>query len=70
MLHTNLPIYKKVYDLLSLAGDVQLNMPRSFKQSLGKRVHDRALLANALRDRGHSIKSDLKKTYRTKASRA
>ena len=32
--------------------------------------HDRALLANALRDRGHSIKSDLKKTYRTKASRA
>ena len=32
--------------------------------------HDRALLANALRDRGHSVKSDLKKTYRTKASRA
>lgn len=27
--------------------------------------HDRALLANALRDRGHSIKSDLAKTYRT-----
>lgn len=40
MIHTNLPIYKKGYDLLSLAADVQLNMPRTFKQSLGKRVHD------------------------------
>lgn len=40
MLHTDLPIYKKGYDLLSLAADVQLNMPRTFKQSLGKRVHD------------------------------
>lgn len=27
--------------------------------------HDRARLSNALRDRGHSIKSDLTKTYRT-----
>lgn len=35
MIHTNLPIYKKGYDLLSLAADVQLNMPRTFKQSLG-----------------------------------
>ncbi len=26
--------------------------------------HDRALLANTLRQRGHSIKSDLTKTYR------
>lgn len=40
MLHTELPIYKKGYDLLTLAADVQLNMPRTFKQSLGKRVHD------------------------------
>lgn len=37
MIHTNLPIYKKGYDLLTLAADVQLNMPRTFKQSLGKR---------------------------------
>lgn len=28
--------------------------------------HDRALLANTLRDRGHSIKADLTKTYRKK----
>jgi hypothetical protein len=40
MLHTDLPIYKKGYDLLTLAADVQLNMPRTFKQSLGRRVHD------------------------------
>lgn len=40
MLHTDLPIYQKGYALLSLAADVQLNMPRTFKQSLGKRVHD------------------------------
>ena len=40
MIHTDLPIYKKGYDLLTLASDVQLNMPRTFKQSLGKRVHD------------------------------
>lgn len=40
MIHTDLPIYKKGYALLSLASDVQLNMPRTFKQSLGKRVHD------------------------------
>lgn len=29
--------------------------------------HDRALLANALRDRGHSIKADITKTYRRTA---
>lgn len=29
--------------------------------------HDRALLANAIRDRGHCIKSDLTKTYRKPA---
>ena len=40
MIHKNLPIYKKGYDLLTLAADVQLNMPRTFKQSLGRRVHD------------------------------
>ncbi len=40
MIHTDLPIYQKGYALLSLAADVQLNMPRTFKQSLGKRVHD------------------------------
>lgn len=30
--------------------------------------HDRALLANVLRKRGHSIKGDLTKTYRNKGA--
>jgi len=60
MIHTDLPIYKKGYDLLSLAADVQLNMPRTFKQSLGKRVHDECVellleigYANASRGEKH-----------------
>lgn len=32
--------------------------------------HDRALLANTLRKRGHSIKGDLTKTYRKKEAKA
>ena len=39
-LHQNLPIYKQGYNLLSLASDVQLNMPRSFKASLGSKIHN------------------------------
>ena len=38
-LHHQLPIYKQGYDLLSLAADVQQNMPRSFKASLGNKIH-------------------------------
>jgi len=38
-LHTQLPIYKQGYDLLSLAADVQQNMPRAFKASLGSKIH-------------------------------
>ena len=34
----------------------------------GHSHHDRARLANALRRRGHSIKSDLTKTYRRKSA--
>ena len=40
MLHTKLPIYERGYKLLLLAASVQLNMPRTFKQTLGKRIHD------------------------------
>lgn len=43
MLHTELKIYKTGYDLLTLAADVQLNMPRTFKSSLGNRVHDQCV---------------------------
>ena len=37
-LHTELPIYKKGCDLVSLAFNVQKEMPRSFKRSLGEKI--------------------------------
>ena len=37
-LHTNLPIYKKGCDLLQLAFNVQQQMPRSFKRTLGEKI--------------------------------
>lgn len=37
-LHTQLPIYKVAYDLLSVATDYVINMPRPIKASLGSRV--------------------------------
>ena len=38
-LYTDLPIYKHGCDLLSLALDVQTQMPRIFKRSLGEKIH-------------------------------
>ena len=37
-LHTDLPIYKKGCDLLRLAFNVQQQMPRSFKRTLGEKI--------------------------------
>jgi hypothetical protein len=39
-LHTQLPIYKVAYDLLSVAVDYVQNMPRPFKAAIGGRVRD------------------------------
>lgn len=38
-LYSELPIYKHGCDLLSLALDVQTQMPRIFKRSLGEKIH-------------------------------
>ncbi|WP_418145475.1 four helix bundle protein [Variovorax paradoxus] len=38
-LYTELPIYRHGCDLLSLALDVQTQMPRIFKRSLGEKIH-------------------------------
>jgi hypothetical protein len=38
-LYTELPIYKHGCDLLALALDVQTQMPRAFKRSLGEKIH-------------------------------
>jgi hypothetical protein len=37
-IHTQLPIYKVAYDLLSVATDVTKNMPRDFKASIGAHI--------------------------------
>lgn len=37
-LHTELPIYKKGCELVSLAFEVQTNMRRDFKRSLGEKI--------------------------------
>ena len=60
-LHNQLPIYKQGYDLLSLAADVQANMPRTFKASLGNKIHSECVeilvligRANAARGMGRA----------------
>lgn len=42
-LHTQLPIYKVAYDLLSISTDFVQNMPRSVKVVLGSRLRDLCL---------------------------
>ncbi len=39
-IHTELPIYKVAYDLLSASTDYVQNMPRAFRTAIGGRVRD------------------------------
>lgn len=39
-LHTQLPIYKVAYDLLTVATAVTKNMPRDFRGSIGAKIRD------------------------------
>jgi hypothetical protein len=73
-LHTDLPIYKKGCDLVQLAFNVQQQMPRSFKRTLGEKitVHctdmlDLMALANATKgaDRAVHIRELLKIQHTT-----
>jgi hypothetical protein len=73
-LHTELPIYKKGCDLLSLAFDVQRQMPRDFKRSIGEKIHSHCVemlnsmaLANATRraERTAHIEELLKRLHVT-----
>ncbi|SDX14991.1 23S rRNA-intervening sequence protein [Variovorax sp. YR634] len=57
-LHTELPIYKKGCELVSLAFHVQKEMPRGFKNSLGEKITGHCtemvnLMALANATRGH-----------------
>ena len=58
-LHTELPIYKVAYDLLCVATDYVVNMPRAVKHCVGTRLTDLCvelvmliLRANCARDKG------------------
>ena len=42
-LHTQLPIYKSAYDLLTHTSGLIKNMPREYKGSLGKRIHEEGI---------------------------
>ena len=55
-LYSDLPIYKHGCDLLSLAVDVQTQMPRIYKRTLGEKIHQQCMdmlefmaMANACR---------------------
>jgi hypothetical protein len=57
-MHTDLPIHKLAFDLLSLATDITRNIPRDFKVGLGAKVRDECIevmvliaRANAARDK-------------------
>ncbi|MFC5524056.1 four helix bundle protein [Polaromonas jejuensis] len=65
-LYSELPIYKHGCDLLSLALDVQTQMPRIFKRSLGEKIHglcvemlEAMAMANASRGDGRVQQLDL-----------
>lgn len=73
-LHTELPIYKKGCELVSLAFNVQKEMPRAFKRSLGEKITghctdmvDLMALANATRghERATIIRELLKRQHAT-----
>ncbi len=56
-LHSQLPIYKQGYELLTLASDVQLNMPRAFKASLGSKIHSECVEILVLIGRANAARS-------------
>ena len=74
MLHHQLPIYKKGCELVSLAFNVQRQMSRDFKRSLGEKITSHCtdmvdLMALANATRGHErtayIKELLKRQHAT-----
>ncbi|MDA8258035.1 MAG: four helix bundle protein [Betaproteobacteria bacterium] len=62
-IHTNLPIYRDAYRLFDVVMELQKNMPREFKPSVGFKLRDECIeiltlvfRANTMRDRvGHLL---------------
>lgn len=55
-MHTDLPIHKVAFDLLSLATDVTRNIPRDFKAGLGAKVRDECIEVMVLIARANATK--------------
>lgn len=55
-MHTDLPIHKVAFDLLSLATDVTRNIPRDFKAGLGAKVRDECIEVMVLIARANAAK--------------
>lgn len=71
-IHTELPIYKVAYDLLSVATDFVQNMPRPFKAAIGGRVRDLCIelvlliyKANCARDKAPHLTALLERLEET-----
>ncbi|WP_343728493.1 four helix bundle protein [Duganella sp.] len=54
--HTSLPIYKEAYALLSLAADLVKDMPRDFKGSFGRKIHEECIEILVLIARANAAK--------------
>ena len=56
-LHTDLPIYKVAYDLLTIAVDYVQNMPRAVKAVIGGRLRDLCLELVLLIAKANSVRN-------------
>lgn len=55
-MHTDLPIHKAAFDLLSMATDITRNIPRDFKAGLGAKVRDECIEVMVLIARANAAK--------------
>ncbi|MGH8417990.1 MAG: four helix bundle protein [Pseudomonas sp.] len=55
-MHTDLPIHKVAFDLLSLATDITRNIPRDLKAGLGAKVRDECIEVMVLIARANSAR--------------
>lgn len=62
-MHTDLPIHKVAFDLLSLATDVTRNIPRDFKAGLGAKLNPSKTILQPV-DRGVDFVSHVIKPWR------
>lgn len=69
-LHTELPIYKRAYNLLNLVTDLIKQMPRDSKQSIGHEISSECVKIVVLIFRANSYFGLLRQTTHSHADRA